>query len=84
MTNHQKHSKLSTIAKITDAYVRHYRDNQQTTGYVEWVDTKGKSGRTEGAATRIGDQHWQFGQHMAALLARSERELGHKPRLETW
>ena len=48
------------IAKITRAYVRHCRDNGQTTAYVEWVDHKGKPGRTEG-----------YGLHMGTLLARA-------------
>lgn len=51
------------IARITRAYVRHYADNGQTTCYVEWRDVKGRNGRTEGN-----------GVHMAALLARAERE----------
>lgn len=53
------------IARITRAYVRHYRDNAQTTAYVEWIDQNGATGRTEGIPG---------GAHMAALLARAGRE----------
>lgn len=53
------------IAQITKAYIRHYRDNDQTTAYVEWRDARGKTGRTEGNPENT---------HMSALLARAERE----------
>ena len=36
------------IKQITRAYIRTYADNGQVTAYVEWVDSKGKPGRTEG------------------------------------
>ena len=53
------------ITKITKCYTRTYTDSGQTTSYVEWVDGKGKSGRTEGSAANA---------HMASLLARAKRE----------
>lgn len=60
------------IAQITRVYTRHYRDNDQRTAYVEWVDHNGKSGRTEGPV------HWEgqtiaerYGLHMGALIARA-------------
>ena len=55
----------TTITKITRAYVRTYSDSGQTTAYVEWVDNKGESGRTEGKPDST---------HMQALLNRAKRE----------
>ena len=65
------------IAKITDAYVRHYSDNGQTKAYVEWIDNRGKAGRTEGGACHccganrakvtVNGKTVQLGDHMAAL-----------------
>jgi hypothetical protein len=54
------------IARINRAYVIHYSDNGQTKAYVEWTDTHGKHGRTEGA--------FPCGVHMQALFDRAERE----------
>ena len=62
------------VAKITKAYVRHYSDNGQTMAYVEWIDHKGKRGRTEGDENSL---------HMAALLSRAKRE-GIAVTRETW
>lgn len=62
------------IAEITKAYIREYSDSGQITAYVEWIDTNGKSGRTEG--------HPQ-GVHMRALLDRARRE-GVKVGEEIW
>ena len=62
------------IAKITRAYVRHYRDNGQTTAYVEWIDHNGTAGRTEGAvlSKRPGPTLAEtYGLHMGALIARA-------------
>jgi len=62
------------IAKITRTYVRRYRDNGQTTAYVEWVDHKGQAGRTEGAVrSRDNSQPLAavYGDHMGALMARA-------------
>lgn len=56
---------MSTISKITKAYVRTYSDSGQVTAYVEWVDNKGKTGRTEGK---------EDNPHMQALLKRAQRE----------
>lgn len=84
------------IAKITRAYIRHYRDNGQTTAYVEWMDGRGVNGRTEGAARKAGcdcqscgqplPDDWRgmaLGAHMAALFNRAERE-GVAIGRETW
>lgn len=62
------------IIKVTDAYTRQYRDNGQVTTYVEWLDAKGTTGRTEGDAGNP---------HMAALLSRAARE-GIAHRQEIW
>jgi len=63
------------IAKITAAYTRHYRDNGQTTAYVEWIDHKGETGRTEGPVLLpIGTKHplaEVYGLHMGTLFARA-------------
>lgn len=56
------------ITKITKAYVRTYTDNGQTTAYVEWVDHRGRTGRTEAPHTEVTDFH------MHALLERAKRE----------
>lgn len=53
------------IAKITRIYTRRSADNGQVTTYVEWVDRRGRTGRTEGSA---------FSDHMRALISRGERE----------
>ena len=73
------------FAEITKAYVRHYRDNGQTTAYVEWVDHRGKTGRTEGrACSRAGDDPTEApGPHMQALFERARRE-GLTIEHETW
>lgn len=65
---------MASIAKITKAYTRHYRDNGQTVTYVEWIDTKGVAGRTEGEPSNA---------HMVALVARAARESAPVTR-ETW
>lgn len=62
------------IAKITKAYIRTYTDTGQTTAYVEWIDDKGQSGRTEGKRN---------GPHMQALLSRAKRE-GVRVERERW
>lgn len=62
------------IKSVTKAYVRTYTDTGQVTAYVEWVDHRGRSGRTEGEPD---------GTHMQALLARAERE-GVKVEKERW
>ena len=62
------------IATITKAYIRTYTDNGQTVAYVEWIDDRGKSGRTEGERSNV---------HMQALLARAKRE-GVTVQRETW
>jgi hypothetical protein len=67
---------MTMIQKTTDAYIRTYSDNGQTKAYVEWVDTRGKPGRTEGHETNS---------HMRALMDRFEREnIGKSVRRETW
>ena len=79
-----------TIAKITDAYFRDYRDSGQSMFYVEWVDDRGNHGRTEGptrksvtGVTFAGADDPRFGWHMCALLNRAKRE-GIEVRRETW
>lgn len=62
------------IATITKAYVRTYTDNGQTKAYVEWVDHRKQTGRTEGEPDNA---------HMLALLARAKRE-GVRVERETW
>jgi hypothetical protein len=57
--------KVARIDHITKAYIRTYEDNDTTKAYVEWVDEKGKPGRTEGDPE---------GAHMKALLDRAKRE----------
>ena len=76
---------INMIAKITAAYIRHYHDNGQTTAYVEWIDGRGKLGRTEGRiCSRTGDKSNQpAGPHLQALFARAERE-GVTIELQTW
>ena len=78
----------ATIARITKAYVRRYRDNGQVKVYVEWVDTNGESGRTEGNIS--GEPEFEgdsppmrLGTHMRALLARAKRE-GVPLKKEVW
>lgn len=53
------------ISKILRAYVRHYSDSGQLKAYIEWTDTRGRSGRTEGRPASA---------HMLSLLARAKRE----------
>lgn len=65
---------IASIAKITKAYIRTYSDSGQETAYVEWVDHKGKAGRTEGKADSA---------HMKALLQRAKRE-GIEVKKEKW
>lgn len=63
------------ISKITKAYTRTYSDSGQSKVYVEWIDSRGKAGRTEG--------NLPAGGHMSALLDRAKRE-GVQPTNETW
>lgn len=63
-----------TIKKITKAYTRLYTDNKSTKAYVEFVDSNGKTGRTEGSPSNA---------HMKALFARARRE-GVKVKREVW
>jgi hypothetical protein len=62
------------IASIVRAYVRHYSDSGQSIAYVEWLDTKGKSGTTGGNPDNP---------HMVALFDRAIRE-GLTIETETW
>lgn len=62
------------IDRITKIFTRRYSDSGQVTTYVEWTDTRGTSGRTEGSA---------FKDHMRALIARGERQ-GVIPTREEW
>ncbi len=69
------------ITKITKAYTRHYRDNEQTMAYVEWIDQRGRNGRTEGPCCEIDGR--PLGWHMEALFNRARRE-NVKIEHETW
>lgn len=63
------------ITKITRAHIRTYSDSGQVTAYVEWIDNKGRTGRTEGSQHSnccVREPH--FGTHMQALLQRASRE----------
>lgn len=60
------------IKQITRAYVRTYSDNGQKVAYVEWVDRKGQTGRTEQTLPHC--EHRQLGTHMTALFDRAKRE----------
>lgn len=75
------------IAKITKAYIRHYRDNGQTMAYVEWIDSRGQTGRTEGGVkiemTGCNNRGETLKANMGALFARAARE-GVKITRETW
>lgn len=62
------------LVSIQKAYVRHYRDNGQTTAYVEWTDSRGKTGRTEGPAEFYHGLLIPAGPHMGALFDRAIRE----------
>ena len=53
------------IRRITKAYVRYYSDNETMKIYVEWINHRGESGRTEGDVGNL---------HMAALLQRAQQE----------
>lgn len=53
------------ITQILSARVTEYWDNGQTIAYVEWRDSRGKTGTTSGDPNNA---------HMQALLARAERE----------
>ena len=76
------------IKRITDAYVRHYSDNDQVLTYVAWEDDAGTTGTTEGRILDCGHDDCyrtdhMLGSHMAALFARASRE-GVQTRGETW
>lgn len=58
------------ITRITKAYTRLYSDNGQETAYVEWIDSHGRSGRTEGRMDRGKIESM----HMKALMMRACRE----------
>lgn len=60
------------IARVTKAYVRRYSDSGQVSAYVEWTDTQGRTGRTEGPADRRTLR--PIGLHMTALFDRTRRE----------
>lgn len=56
------------IAKIQRAYTRYYSKNDNPTHFVEWIDHKGRRGRTEGRGPL------EPGMHMHALFDRARRE----------
>lgn len=53
------------IAEITHAAIRYYSDSGQKQAVIEWIDSRGKHGRTTGDPSNG---------HMQALLSRAERE----------
>lgn len=55
---------------ITKAYTRHYRDNKQSTAYVEWSN----GSRTEGPAEKYHGVLIPKGPHMGALFDRALRD----------
>lgn len=75
------------IGKITKAYVRTYSDSGQVMAYVEWVDGRGKPGRTEGKLMQLDGPRrgirFTFGSHMHALFSRARRE-GVRLQREVW
>lgn len=74
------------IAKITRAYIRRYSDNKQTTACVEWIDSNGKTGRTEAPCDQdytFGRPYLTAGPHMDVLMVRALRE-GCTIERETW
>ena len=76
------------IARMTDAYVRHYRDNDSWSVIAEWVDDRGSPGSTSGSLKDCGHADCYradhiLGAHMAALFARAGRE-GIQIHGETW
>lgn len=68
----------SPISRITRMYVRKYSDSGQRFVYVEWLDGRGKSGRTGCDAERASKNA-----HMQALIARGHRE-GVSMERQTW
>ena len=62
------------IKRITGCISRKYSDTGQIKLYVEWIDTHGHTGRTEGDVESV---------HMWQLIKRGERE-GVKLRREVW
>ena len=78
------------ITKITKFYIREYSDNGQTKVYAEWIDHKGRPGRTEGdvgPCSCCGREapyvEIALGTHMTALRDRAKRE-GVEIIFETW
>jgi uncharacterized protein with PIN domain len=77
------------IRKITAAYIRKHTDNGQTVAFVEWMDHKGRAGRTEGAVNKRCEccgakvAHDGLGAHMAALFDYAKRQ-GVEIKHETW
>ncbi len=63
-----------TSNKITRIYIRHYRDNDQRTLYVDW---------SNGARTECEAERAVSNEHMRALVSRAEHD-GLKLEHETW
>ena len=63
------------ITRITRCIIRHYRDNHTTRAYVEWIDHKGREGRTEGDPLHSG--------HIWSLIFRADRE-GVRREFQAW
>ena len=62
------------IKTFTRACIRTYTDNGQEIAYVEWIDERGASGRTEGT---------RYSAHMQSLL-RQANLRGIKTEREVW
>lgn len=62
------------IQRFTRSCIRRYSDTGHTIAYVEWVDTLGRPGRTEGKPT---------GAHMVALMNAADRQ-GAPFKYEVW
>ncbi len=73
-------SKANTI---TRAYVRRYRDNGQTTAYVEWANGSRTEGPLRHSEHHRGPATPSFGSHMHALFAAAKRN-GVRLERETW
>ena len=65
---------MARIEKITRFVIITYSDSGQVQAYADWVDNKGKKGRTTGRTDNP---------HMNALFLRSQRE-GITCEKETW
>ncbi len=68
---------------ITRAYIRHYRDNGQTSAYVEWSDGSRTEGRVGKCSCCGRGEAEDLGTHMQSLFDRAQRD-GLTIERETW